>query len=87
MKNMTRLDYYVLMRIRSGADERGFADCPNYEFRHHLALCQKYDKSRPELSGLYDDKKLDEWKKRWVDNEYLGISKKIPCVRSVGVAP
>jgi len=76
MKNMTRLDYYVLMRIRSGADcadKRGHEDCPNYEFRHHLALCQKYDKSRPELSGLYDDKKLDEWKQWWEDNEYQGM--------------
>ena len=73
LKNLTRLDGYVLMRLRSGSDKRGHEECKNYEFRHHLALCDKYKKKQPELHTLYDDKEIDNWKKWWIENEYLGM--------------
>ena len=73
MKGLMRLDYYVLMRIRSGTDKRGHEDCTNYDFRHHLALCPKYNRSRPELSSLYDDQSINRWKEWWTINEYLNM--------------
>lgn len=73
LKGLSRLDCYVLMRIRSGADKRGHEECENAEFRHHLAMCDRYNKNRPERHTLYNDKHLDEWKKWWETNEYLGM--------------
>lgn len=73
LKGMTRLDGYVLMRLRLGADKRGHEECKTGEFRHHLAMCERFNKDRPELHTLYDDKVIDKWKKWWTINEYLGM--------------
>ena len=61
------------MRIRSGADKRGHEECNNTEFRHHLAMCDRYEKKRPERHTLYDDKHLPKWKEWWEANEYLNM--------------
>ena len=73
LNGLSSLDCYVLMRIRSGADKSGHEECENAEFRHHLAMCQRYNKNKPERQTLYDDKHLDKWKKWWEMNEYLGM--------------
>ena len=73
LKDMTRLDCYVMMRLRSGTDKKGHEACKNYEFRHHLSLCERFSKNRPELHTLYDDKEIDKWKTWWRSNEYLGM--------------
>jgi len=74
LKNLTRLDAYILMRIRSGADKREHEECKNYKFRHHLAPCDRFNKERPELHTLYDDKKINEWVTWWTANEYLNMN-------------
>ena len=61
------------MRLKSGMDKRGHEECKNESFRHHLALCEKYNKRRPELHTLYDDKSLGKWKEWWETNEYLNM--------------
>ena len=61
------------MRLRSGADKKGHEECQNEDFRHHLALCDRYRKNRPELNTIYEDKHLDKWKKWWESNEYLNM--------------
>ena len=63
LKGLLRLDCYILMRLRSGADKKGHEECQNEEFRHHLALCDRYRKNRPELNTISEDKHLDKWKK------------------------
>ena len=73
LKGLSRLDCYVLMRLRSGTDKRGHEECENESFRHHLALCERYNKKRPELHTLYDDKCLGKWKEWWETNEYLNM--------------
>jgi len=72
-KGLTRLDAYVLIRLRSGTDKKGHENCQGFEFRHHLALCTRYDHLRPELETLYQDRKVGEWKKWWTYHEYLGM--------------
>ena len=72
-KGLTRLDAYVLLRLRSGTDKKGHETCPNYDYRHHLALCGKYSYLRPELETLYQDRRIEDWKKWWTYHEYLGM--------------
>ena len=73
LKGLSRLDCYVLMRIRSGTDKKGHEECRNAEFRHHLAMCDRYEKNRPERHTLYEDKHINDWKKWWETNEYLNM--------------
>lgn len=60
LKGLSRLDCYFLMRIRSGADKSGHNECKNAEFRHHLAMCDQYERNRPEKHTLYEDKHLND---------------------------
>ena len=73
LKGLTRLDCYVLMRLRSGADKWGHEECKNYDFRHHIAMCDRYEWKRPERHTLYDDKQIGKSKEWWISNEYLGM--------------
>lgn len=80
LKGLSRMDEYILMRLRSGTDKTGHENCRNFEFRHHIAMCEKYAKGRPELSTLYDDKKIGTWKEWWERHECLafGIPTSLP---------
>lgn len=69
LKGLSRLDCYVLMRLRSGADKRGHESCENADFRHHLAMCERYEKDRPERNTLYEHDKINKWKNWWIKNE------------------
>ena len=73
LKGLSRLDCYVLMRIRTGADKRAHENCENENFRHHLAMCDRYRRKRPERHTLYNDKYLTEWRTWWEENEYLNM--------------
>jgi len=72
-KGFTRLDAYGLLTLRSGTDKKGHETCPNYDYRHHLAMCTKYSHLRQELETLYQDQKVEDWKKWWTYHEYLGM--------------
>jgi len=67
------MDYYVLMRLRSGVCDGEHEEWDGHDGRHHLLRCDRYDGRRPEEECLYDDKKIGEWKEWWVRNEYLGM--------------
>lgn len=73
LNGMTRLDFYVLLPIRSGADNRGHEDCQNVDRRFHLIECSKDVRDRPKPETLYDDRCIDSWKKWWTVNEFLGM--------------
>ena len=73
MKRLSRMDYNVLMRLRSGVCDGEHEDCDDSDKRHHLLHCNRYDKDRPEEESLYNDKELEKWKGWWVRNEYLGM--------------
>ena len=73
LKKLSRMDMYVLLWVRSGGDKRGHESCKNFEFRHHLALCDRYSKMRPELQDIHDDSKLEKWVEWWTKNEFLGM--------------
>jgi len=60
MKDLSRMDYYVLMRLRSGVCDGEHEECEGHDKRHHLLHCDRYDGRRPEEESLYDDKKLVE---------------------------
>jgi len=73
MKCMTRRDYYVLMRIRSGADNRGHENCQFGKNRFYLINCTMYEDERPEPESVFDDRKINEWKRWWTKYDYLGM--------------
>ena len=66
MKELSRMDNYVLMRLRSGVCDGEYEECDNCDKRHHLLHCGRYDSRRPEEESLYDDKKLEKWKEWWM---------------------
>lgn len=80
IKSLTRLDYYVLMRIRSRADNRGHEDCQFGENRFHLINCTKYNDKRPTPGSVFDDRKIGDWKTWWTVHDYLrmGIPTNLP---------
>ena len=71
MKGLSRVDYYVLIRLRSGADNRGHEECEKGDNRYHLIRCNKYDRPNLDEEDLYDDKRIPQWKEWWTRNEYL----------------
>ena len=58
LKGLSRLDYYVLMRLQSGVCDGEHEECEGCDKRHHLLHCDRYDGQRPEEECLYDDKRL-----------------------------
>jgi len=73
LRSMTRLDFYVLARLRSGADNRGHEKCMGGDNRFHLINCPRYDKSRPEPETIMNDRYLSDWCKWWKIHEFLGM--------------
>jgi len=73
MKELSRMDYYVLMRLWSGLCDGEHEEYNDSDKSHHLLHCNRYDGRRPEEESLYDDKELGKWKEWWVRNKYLGM--------------
>ena len=73
MRVLARLDYYLLMPLRSGADKTFYENCQFGENRLHLINCDKYSENQPEQETIFDDKKSDKWQEWWRKYKYLGI--------------
>jgi len=58
MKELSRMDYYVLMRLQSGVCDGEHEECNDSDKGHHVLHCNRYDGRRPEEDSLYDDKEL-----------------------------
>ena len=85
LKGMTRLDAYVLIRIRSGTDKVGHDTCMGYEERFHMTECDKYETRRPPIKTLFNDKHVNEWKEWWTHHEYLGMGIPTTLPEQLGV--
>jgi len=72
LKGLTRLDSYILFRLRigKGADHD---QCPDGKHELHLSRCQKYLRGRPALHTLFDDKHLPLWIDWWRLHENLPL--------------
>jgi len=46
MKGLSRMDYYVLMRLRSWVCDGEHEECDGHDGRHHLLHCDRYDISK-----------------------------------------
>ena len=70
---MTRLDHYILIRLRSGGNLTGHDSCDRHDYRFHLAACNRYSKGRPMLLTLFNDKLIDAWRNWWRSHFNLGL--------------
>ena len=60
MRGLTRLDYYVLMRIQLEVENRGHEECQWGENQFHLINCMKYVVNRPQQERVFYDRKINE---------------------------
>ena len=65
LRGMTRLDHYVLIRLRSCAGLGGHDTCNRRDYRFHLAACNRFSRNRPALLTLFNDKYIDDWRNWW----------------------
>jgi len=72
MKGLSRLDYYVFYRVRTGSDKIGHESCTSYDDRFHLIKCPKY-KNTPPINTLFKDKHVIQWLKWIRENDYLNM--------------
>jgi len=72
MKGMSRLDAYILLRLRAGIPGMRHEDCGDDE-RFHLLRCPTLVELRPDAASLYDDRKIGEWVAWWRKHDYIGI--------------
>jgi len=73
LKTLSRLDCYVLFRLRIGVGNHGGEPCGDGEERFHALKCERFKDERPDCSTIWDDKEIKVWKKWWLRHEYLGM--------------
>jgi len=75
LRGLSRLDHYILLRLRSGTDVTGHDGCPGVDDRFHLVSCDRYLAKRPRFPALFNDKRVPEWRDWWQShfNLRLGI--------------
>jgi len=66
LKELSRLDAYVLFRLRIGVGTHGGEPCDEGEERFHTLKCDRFKNSRPDTSTIFNDKKIDIWKEWWL---------------------
>src|SRR5207302_10339782 len=62
LRGLSRMDSYVLLRIRSGTGLVGHDDCEGKDARHHWVECPRYERGRPARDTLYKDSAVPAWK-------------------------
>jgi len=77
LRGLSRLDHYILLRIRSGTGVTGHDGCPGIDDRFHLVSCDRYRTKRPRFPTLFHDKQVHEWRAWWQSLFILGLG--IPC--------
>ena len=73
LRGLSRLDHYILLRIRSGTGVSGHDGCPGVDDRFHLVSCDKYLAKRPRFPTLFDDKRVPGWRDWWQSHFNLGL--------------
>ena len=73
LRGLSRLDHYILLRIRSGTGVVGHDECPGVDNRFHLVSCDKYLLKRPRFPTLFNDKRVPEWRDWWQSHFNLGL--------------
>jgi len=70
---LSRLDHYILLRIRSGTGVTGHDGCPGVDDRFHRVSCDRYLAKRPRFPTLFNDKRIPEWRDWWQSHFNLGL--------------
>jgi len=73
LRGLSRLDHYILLRLRSGTDVTGHDGCPGVDDRFHLTSCNRYLAKRPRFPTLFNDKRVPEWRDWWQSHFNLGL--------------
>jgi len=73
LRTLTRLDFFALIRIRSGTGMVGHDDCADNENRYHWTLCDQYTALQPHKDSLYDNKRLGDWVAWLRHHDMLGL--------------
>jgi len=73
MRGLSRLDKYILMRLRIGRDLGRCDECPDSDERLHLSKCSRYSSGRPRLDTLFSDKHIHEWRTWWQSHMNFGL--------------
>ncbi|RPA98027.1 hypothetical protein L873DRAFT_1915427 [Choiromyces venosus 120613-1] len=92
LQGPSRLDLFVLIRIRSGTGVKDHDSCAGHELRFHLVSCERFASRRPDREMLFDDKSLAGWVDWWRWHDYLGFNvlahkSSLGGVQIVGVTP
>jgi len=73
LPGLSRLDHYILLRVRSGTGVVGHDDCQNAKDRFHLTSCDKYLVKHPRFPTLFNDKRITDWRD-WCQSHFnLGM--------------
>jgi len=73
LRGLSRLDHYILLRIRSGTGVVGHDGCRGANDRFHLTFCDRYLVKRPRFPTLFNDKRIPEWRDWWQSHFNLGL--------------
>jgi len=72
MRGLTRLDAYVLLRLRVGVTKQRHNDCDDTD-RFHLLHCAELEASQPDTTPIHDDQKIGEWMSWWRRHDSIGM--------------
>jgi len=73
LRDLSPLDHYILLRIRSGTGMVGHDDCQTKEERFHLVNCDRYLIKCPLFQTLFNDKRVTAWRDWWQSHFNLGM--------------
>jgi len=73
LRGLSRLDHYILLRIRSSTDVVGHDDCQSAKDHFHLTSCDRYLVTRPRFPTLFNDKRIPDWCDWWQSHFHLGM--------------
>lgn len=87
LPELTRIDFYVLIRIRSGTDVSGHKECIDGLDMFHLANCPRFRALGPGPDQLFVDKSIADFKAWWTHHRWLemGIPRQHPDLADVQV--
>ena len=74
LRGLSRLDHYILLRIRSGRHVVGHDGCQGVNDRFHLMSCNRYLAKRPRFPTLFNDKRIPDWRDWWQSHFNLCMS-------------
>jgi len=73
LRLLSRLDFYALVRIRSGTGLVGHDGCIGRKDRYHWTSCNKFLTMRPARDTLHDNSKIAPWIKWIKHHDMLGL--------------